>query len=349
VPDLELPDELRDDLRAAWQRYLDSVQPLRPALHVYCRRLTRTLWDAEDLVQDTLLRAFGTLGRIPDPVRDPRAYLLRTATNLWIDRYRRREREAGALAEVEAEATGAEAAGPSGELRDAGRELLHLPPRERAAVLLKDVFDLDLEESAEVLETTVGAVKAALHRGRERLREAARARSAPEAAPVPRRGLPSTSLVDRFVELFNAADREGLLALVLDNAVVENVGGGGVHWGREGHRSKKGWFEGALGGHPEWPEWFRFESQRMQRAMFHGEPIVLHFHTRRDREMLDGVHRLEEEDGRVSRLRSYGFCPETVRAVGEELGLPVLTGLYRSPTPSPGRYYEKGWNRDEAP
>jgi len=43
--------------------------------------------------------------------------------------------------------------------------------------------------------------------------------------------------------------------------------------------------------------------------------------------------RLEEEDGRVSRLRSYGFCPETVREVGDELGLPVLTGIYRAPTP----------------
>ena len=82
-------------------------------------------------------------------------------------------------------------------------------------MLLKDVFDLDLQESAEVLETTVGAVKAALHRGRERLRE-------PEGEPGSRRPVPSVSLVDRFVELFNAGDKSGLLALVLDNATAEN-------------------------------------------------------------------------------------------------------------------------------
>ncbi|HVN36726.1 MAG TPA: RNA polymerase sigma factor [Myxococcota bacterium] len=333
MADLELPDALREDLRAAWQRYLDFVQPLRPALHVYCRRLTRDLWDAEDLVQDTLLRAFGSLGRIHDPVRNPRSYLLRTATNLWIDRHRRREREAAALAGAKVEAdvvAGRSGASPSGELRDAGMRLLRLPPRERAAVLLKDVFDLDLEESAEVLETTVGAVKSALHRARERLRESEPERDEPAA---PRGPVPSVSLVDRFVALFNAADRPGLLALVLDNATVENVGGGGLHWGYDGHRSKKSWFEGALGGHPDWPAWFQFESQRMERALFRGEPILLHFHTRRGRESLDGVHRLEEEDGRVSRLRSYGFCPETVREVGEALGLPVLTGIYRAPTP----------------
>lgn len=333
MADLELPDALRDDLRAAWQRYLDHVQPLRPALHTYCRRLTHSLWDAEDLVQDTLLRAFGSLGRIHDPVRNPRSYLLRTATNLWIDRHRRREREASALAEAQAETAAAcdvaAAPGPSGELRDAGRRLLLLPPRERAAVLLKDVFDLDLEESAEVLETTVGAVKAALHRARERLRKP-EPPAEKEAAPRP---LPSVALVDRFVALFNAADRQGLLDLVLDNAITENVGGGGIHWGHEGHRGKHSWFEGALGGHPDWPAWFQFESQRMERVIFRGEPIVLYFHTRRGREKLDVLVRLEEEDGRVSRLRSYGFCPETVREVGDELGLPVLTGIYRAPTP----------------
>ena len=72
MSELELPDRLRDDLREAWHRYLDLVTPIRPALHGYCRRLTRNLWDAEDLLQDTLLRAFGTLGRLHDPVRNPR-------------------------------------------------------------------------------------------------------------------------------------------------------------------------------------------------------------------------------------------------------------------------------------
>lgn len=350
MADLELPDALRDDLRAAWQRYLDHVQPLRPTLHAYCRRLTGNLWDAEDLVQDALLRAFGSLGRIHDPVRNPRAYLLRTATHLWIDKHRRRERETAALAEAEelaaaeAEAGGSARAKPSGELRDAGRRLLRLPPRDRAAVLLKDVFDLDLEESAEVLATTVGAVKAALHRGRERLREPEPKRE--PGAKTLRPAQPSLSLVDRFVELFNQADKPGLLALVLDQASVDNVGVG-LHWTPEGHRSKRSMFDGSFHGHPEWPAWIQYEARRVERGIFRGEPIVLQFHTRRGREWFDGLMRLEEEDGRISRLRGYSFCPETIREVGEELGLPVLTGLYRSPTPEPGRYYEKGWNRGE--
>ena len=52
--------------------------------------------------------------------------------------------------------------------------------------------------------------------------------------------------------------------------------------------------------------------------------------------------RLEEEDGRVARLRSYGFCLETVRALAEVLGQPVRTGIYRTTMEAPGRSDEAG-------
>src|SRR5438876_1167822 len=80
-------------------------------------------------------------------------------------------------------------------------------PQERAALVLKEVFDMTLEEIALLLATTTGAVKAALHRGRDRLRE-------PEGAPASRRPLPSPGVVDRFIERYNAKDVEGLVALM---------------------------------------------------------------------------------------------------------------------------------------
>jgi DNA-directed RNA polymerase specialized sigma24 family protein len=56
-------DEMARQLRAAWFTYVDTIEPVRAALYRYCRRLTRDVWEAEDLLQDTLLRGFGAIGR----------------------------------------------------------------------------------------------------------------------------------------------------------------------------------------------------------------------------------------------------------------------------------------------
>lgn len=328
MDDFQLDDAMRDAQREAWHVYLDRVQSFRPLLHGYCRRLTRDLWDAEDLVQETLMRGFHRLGHYHDPIRNARAYLLRIATHAWIDVLRQREREAPAVEGAEA----AVAPPAEGLVRDAGQRLLQrLAPRERAAVVLKDLFDMSLEESAVVLETSVGAVKSALHRGRERLREA-------EDGPTASRPQPSPELVDRFVTLYNAEDRAGLVELLLDNATVRNVGCG-EQYGAESLVGKHSWIEGAMGGNPDWPAMFHFDAQRAASAELEGERLVLLFRTRSGEEALEGVVRLREEGGHVSRLQSYSFCPETMQAVGDALGFTVRTGPYRYPTPAPGKYY----------
>ncbi len=327
----ELPGALRDELRSAWHRYLDRVAPLRPALHGVCRRLTGNLWEAEDLVQDTLLRGFATLGSIHHEIENPRAYLLRTATNLWIDAQRRHASEAHALGAAD---TPSAPPSPDAGARDAGERLLQrLPPQERAAVVLKDAFDMSLEEIAGILRTSVGAVKAALHRGRGRLAE-------PESGAASRRPRPSVALVDRFVALYGAADVRGLVALMLDGGSVENVGSS-VEFGRENFPRENGWFQRAVFGHPEWPAELQYTGARLARADFEGEAIILGFTTRRGREALEQVLRIEEVDGQVARLRGYAFCPETMREVGKALGLHVRTGFYRYPTAAPGRGYDE--------
>jgi len=312
-----LPDALRDELRAAWHRYVDLTAPLRPDLHRYCRRLTGSLWDAEDLVQETLLRGFSRLGQVHHEVRSPRSYLLRTATHCWIDACRRRDAESQARESLPEPA----ASQREGEslARDAGATLLRrLAPQERAAVLLKDLFDFRLEEIADLLGTSVGAVKAALHRGRGRLRE-------PEGEAAALRPPPSPQLVDRFVSLYAARDVAGLVALMQDGSSVENVGCG-LEFGREAFESGKGWFHHAVFGHSEWPPAFRYERARIERRELDGEPLVLRF---------------DEIDGKIARLRGYAFCPETMREVAARLELPVRTGLYRYPTPSPGKSYRE--------
>ena len=316
------PFAVQEDVRGPWRRYLDALAPLRPDLHRVCCRLTGNVWDGEDLAQDTLLRVFGLLGKIDADLENPRAYLARTATHLWIDRLRRRARERSILEEQRAEVGGA-APGPAPDqpaaVHDAAELLLQrLAPRERAALVLKDVLDLSLEETASMLKVSVGAVKAALHRGRGRLDGAER--DTPPPGPVPSQGL-----VERFVQALAAKDLEALGALCSQDLSVELVGGAEL----EGFARSRPFFEHA---HFVLPQLGFGTNPRWELARYLGEPVVLGFRTLDGAEGLNEVHRLEEQDGRIARIRCYCFCPDTLRTLGEHLGVPVLRRPYRSPS-----------------
>jgi RNA polymerase sigma-70 factor, ECF subfamily len=309
-----LTDDFARDLRRAWFAYLAVVEPLRPELHRYCLKLTGDVWDAEDLAQDTLLRGYAGMGRgdVHDegsPVRSARAYLFRIASNLWIDQMRRASLAAGADIEP-ARAVAAEVAVA---VREAGAAVLApASPQERAAVVLKDAFDFDLAEIAEALSTSVGAVKSALHRGRERL--------AARRTPAVATGV-SRELVDRFVAAFNAHDAPAVTALLLETVNIEVHGVGGGR-GRLGS-----WVPSSLGDPAEWVE----------RCEFHGEALVLHFKGEGPARRLTSLTRLDEAEGGVSRIRDYCYCPETLITVAAELGLPVTRPDYHmGPDTLPG-------------
>ena len=184
----------RDDSRerrcaSAWLSFVDTIEPLRPDLFRFCLRLTGNPFDAEDLVHDGMLRAFGTLGLDGEEIRQPRAFLFRVLTNLWIDELRPHAVR-GASESTRRISPAPETSDP-GELRDAAAIAFErLSPRERAAVVLKEAFDLGHAEIAEVLSTSEGAVKVALHRGRRRLADEAH----PDAdAPACRRSSSTAS------------------------------------------------------------------------------------------------------------------------------------------------------------
>ena len=148
--------------------------------------------------------------------------------------------------------------------------------------------------------------------------------------------MPSKELLDRFIALFDAKDLPGLVALMTDGATAENPGNS-LHVGPDPAEGYPRFLRSVVFGHPEWPPAFTPERERLARVDFEGEPILLGLRTYQGREeSLTTVFRFEEQDGRITRIRSYAFCPETLREVGERLGLPVLTGLYRAPTPAPG-------------
>ena len=308
---MELQDFARE-VQQAWHRFLQRTEPLRPDLHRYCRALTGSVWDAEDLVQDTLLRAFAKLSETPQGVENPKAYLFRIASNLWIDRFRR-----GDSPELEPSALVAPPS-RSTEVRDAARRLMQtLPPQERAAVVLKDVFDFHLDEIAATLQTTTGAIKAALHRGREKLALPSGGAGGEAGATNERR--PSEALLDAFVEAFNARDLDRVASLLRADAVGEVVSMGAAY-GRKAIRDSSLYYSLFLEkGEP-----------RAERHFFQGEPVVVvwyDLHPPHPPEVLD-VLRFEELEGEISRLRFFCFCTETLTEIVAALGLAVQSNGY---------------------
>jgi RNA polymerase sigma factor (sigma-70 family) len=210
-------DDLQAALSAARKKFLVLVEEVRPELHRYCARMTGSALDGEDIVQEALARAYYQLSMTVQPVA-LRPWLFRIAHNAAIDFLRRYEVRnvvgvddldifPGADEEPERRA--------AVELALAG--FLELPPIHRACVTLKDVLGHSLAEISEALDMTVPAVKAALHRGRARLRElgAAMKESDPPSPPP--------EALRRYTARFNARDWDGVRELLTEDVRLELV------------------------------------------------------------------------------------------------------------------------------
>src|SRR5262249_27900293 len=153
-----MSDALLPAIAEARQRFMDLVAEVRPELHRYCARMTGSVVDGEDVVQDTLAKAYFAIGQM-DEAPPLRPWLFRIAHNTAMDFLRRYEhRNVDVVAEVpDATDTGAPGADPA--LVEAALVLIaSLPPRQRSALALKDVLGHSLEQAAASMDPTVAAV-----------------------------------------------------------------------------------------------------------------------------------------------------------------------------------------------
>jgi RNA polymerase sigma-70 factor (ECF subfamily) len=310
--------DLPGTLQTTWYGFLEAFEPLRPDLYRYCRHLTHSPWEAEDLSQDTLARAFVTLAQVGDSPPNPRAWLFRVASNLWIDRVRRQRPEAP----LEDEQAPLEAAPDPRRTREAAGTLLgQLSPQERAAVVLKDAFELSLEETAEALSTSTGAVKAALHRARGKLAE---------PAPV-ELSSPAPAVLDEFCAAFNAGDLERLTALLLDSVAVEVVGVT-TQYGPEPARRTVLWgmlfgvermvnAETIEGLDARFYQDLVLQPPRVEAHCHRGAWLLLHWYAHQDGEAVRAITRIDAAGDRVARLHNYFYNPEFIAEICAELGL----------------------------
>jgi RNA polymerase sigma factor (sigma-70 family) len=212
-------DELVTRLSATRREFLALVEAVRPDLHRYCARMTGSVAEGEDVVQETLARAYYA---IPELEQLPalRPWLFQIAHNRALDHLRRYDRRMGqpleTIDETPDEREDPESALLRGQALEAAlSRFLELPPAHRSCVILKDVLGHSLEEIAALLGLTVPGVKAALHRGRVRLAELSAAER-----PVP--PSPTPALV-RYAALFNARDWEAVRRMLADDVRLDLV------------------------------------------------------------------------------------------------------------------------------
>src|SRR6478609_7734645 len=208
-------DVARGEFDARYLAFLTTVADLRPSLHRYCARMTGSVADGEDVVQDALFDAYRRLESF-DGARPLKPWLFRIAHNRCVDFLRHRGVREDAESTVDTSDMVWQDDPPGPALGRAVEHLvLTLPPMERACVLLKDVLDHSLDEIAELVGSTVGGVKAALHRGRAKLADSSGATSRAEAAKTSPQ---VNAVLVQYVDRFNRRDWDGLRELVRADA-----------------------------------------------------------------------------------------------------------------------------------
>jgi RNA polymerase sigma-70 factor (ECF subfamily) len=269
-------------LAAAREEFLALVEGVRPELHRYCARLAGSVIEGEDLVQETLAKAFYALSLSAD-IPPLRPWLFRIAHNTALDFLKGHGRK---YTEATADFDDVTAFDDKPDLtvvRAALAMFLSLPIAQRSAVILKDVLGHSLEETAETMATTVMAVKAALVRGRRRLQALQRDPSEMTVTTL--------ADLDRYARLFNARDWDGVRGLVSDDCRLDLVS-------KSQRRGKQvGMYFGRYEKEDVTLRVVRLEGRLALAAHVAGAPRPSYFIL------------LEVEQGRVTSIRDFRYVP----------------------------------------
>jgi RNA polymerase sigma-70 factor (ECF subfamily) len=303
-------DQLLSELEESRCRFLALVDDLRPDLHRYCTRMTGSTIDGEDVLQDTLARAYYELPELKE-IPALRSWLFRIAHNRALDYLRSYERRMSEPLDRVIDFAADETLEPDNAvarkeaISAALWRFLELPPVQRSCVILKDVFDYSLEEIAGMLDLSVSAIKSALVRGRANLREAGP--TAPERETDVRRR-PVSPVLARYAELFNQRDWESIRAMLVDDVKLDLVS----RLKRTGRLQVSNYFA----------NYDSIDAWRLVPGRLEGREVLAVFLDPLDRQPSYFVQ-LTLNNDRVAVIRDFHYAPYVVREATIELAVPA--------------------------
>ncbi|MDZ5472363.1 RNA polymerase sigma factor [Bacillus sp. 31A1R] len=280
------------------------IQPYRSTLWNYCRKLTGSPWDAEDLLQETLLKAFSSLSRVKQAM-NPKSYLFRIATNTWMDSLRKNNVQTEEFISEELY----EQTVDFGDVYEAIETLvLNLPPKQCAVLLLVDIYKFTSNETAEIIGSTEGAVYSLLNRARNNIRKLNNLKRE-ENLKNTTISREQNQVIKQYMDSFVKGDFKTIGTLLAEYATNEVVGRG-MDIGRVQIR-KNSMGDWASGG----------SSQKLSAKFITlwGKPAIIYTKETEAGPILWDVTTVEIEDGYIVHHKSYYFCKEFLSSAAKEL------------------------------
>ncbi|MFB5089707.1 sigma-70 family RNA polymerase sigma factor [Psychrobacillus sp. PGGUH221] len=288
-----------DEARKLRDEFEEIVSVYSSDLWNYCKYVTGSPWDGEDLYQETMIKSFGLLPQRWSEITDKKYYLFKVATNTWLDQCRKLNREIGTLDEV-----------PEPSLDFSDRLLLeeilislesNLTIKQTAAFLLLDIFKFSADEVAGIVQSTPGGVYSSVQRARRKIASLDFSESKTKIDTQSH-----NVTIQAYLEAFNNGDLNSMLRLFSDQAQNEAFFGfqefskeemrkGSLRFGLPGHTAK------------EIELW--------------GKPVIIVLTNNDHSPEIHDIQTQEIENGKIVSHKSYFFRKEFILAAAEELGI----------------------------
>lgn len=291
-------DTLYEQSRELQQQFQSIMDDVGDDLWKYCRFLTGSPWDGEDLFQETMLKAMGGLYTRWHPTNH-KSYLYRMATNTWIDHCRREKRHVGSLDELDEPR---EDFSDTHDLEEALEKLYHLfTPRQTAVFLLMEVFHFKAEEVASIVKTTPGAIYATTNRMKVKLKN--------DITVLPKQNreskLQKDVVISAYLKAFNQGDLEGMLSLFSDP----------IHY-----EASLGFLETTKDEMREGSLMYGLPGHHANECILWGKPVIVVLADSEQGPLVHDIQYQDVENGKIVYHRSYFFRKEFIMTAAKELG-----------------------------